>query len=163
MLYFASCSFTYQNIEIFIVYLCLQEHVPIKSSSSHISAGKLTWNSIFALQFFKYFSATLFVLFLFLDNSIERVVTTLWSPNQRWVRPWQRPTPGEHLSMVSRMIMEVTFRTSPLTWPHPLMCSYIPVKEQAMEWTSLELLYFLPLWVRVFFILSYWYLQLQSF
>ena len=101
-----------------------------------------------AQHFFKWLIASLsLLLFLFPGNSIEQVASTLWNPSPRWVWPNQSQPHGEHSSMESKMIMELTSRTSPLTWLHPLTCSYALGKEQATAWMSLELLFFQPQWV----------------
>lgn len=81
-----------------------------------------------------------------MGNSIEQVASTLWSPNQQWVS--RSPPRGERSSTGSRTITELTSRTSPSIWRHLLMCSYALVKGRVTEWTSSELLYFLPPWVK---------------
>lgn len=87
-----------------------------------------------------------FVFVFFMGNSIEQVASTLWSPNQQWVS--RSPPRGERSSTGSRTITELTSRTSPSIWRHLLMCSYALVKGRVTEWTSSELLYFLPPWVK---------------
>lgn len=87
-----------------------------------------------------------FFVDFFMGNSIEQVASTLWSPNQQWVS--RSPPRGERSSTGSRTITELTSRTSPSIWHHLLMCSYALVKGRVTEWTSSELLYFPPPWVK---------------
>lgn len=139
----------------------LQQHVPSQFGPSHVSTGETFWYNTQLSQIKKYrfsfknFNSTLFCFCFYPPgNSIERVVSTLWNRSLRW--PNLSPPRGEHSSTVSRTIMEQTSKILLLTWLRRLMSSYELGKEQAMEWTSLELLSFQPPWVQTFlFIIIY--------